>query len=479
MGLILFWRGMTLKKAVSSLLILLILCVTFQPTLADKQIDIHVYIDGQKVMFDTNPTNVKGRLLVPVRSIFEALGVTVSWDSLKGEIRAEKGKTKIIMHVNHNRAQVNEEEITLDVPAMVLNNRVLVPLRFISEALETKVEYSSTYDVNHLIHIFTPQYEDYIIANGNSKELVLEKWSQYRPLYKGSMKEIYDVKPSVTDPSNLQAGRLKDEFMQDGLRMTNFIRALTGLPDNVKLNEEANIEAQHGAVLLDYMNDFTHHPLKPDEVNSEFFEIAYEGTRRSNLNYSWGDGVGTYTILPITVLDYMQDYGDHNRKRVGHRNAILRPGLKEIGFGKSGSITAMHHTNYDSQAKLESDYISFPSAGYFPNVLTTNEMGYTWDLPWEVKFNDQKYDTSSLIEVKVEITNLLNDEKLVLTRESKDRFYLHFDRVIFYPGGSFIKMYPGSLYNIKVSGLKKIDGTITSVDYRVFFFDDESFNILR
>lgn len=86
----------------------------------------------------------EGRTLVPIRAVFEVLNCNVSWDTKSSSAIVEHESTKIIIPANSKKAYVNGNEITLDVPARLVNDRIMVPLRFISEAINKTVIWDNT-----------------------------------------------------------------------------------------------------------------------------------------------------------------------------------------------------------------------------------------------------------------------------------------------------------------------------------------------
>ena len=52
-----------------------------------------------------------------------------------------QGTQVIVLGVGESTATVDGQEVELDVPALIVNGRVLVPLRFVSEALGARVDY--------------------------------------------------------------------------------------------------------------------------------------------------------------------------------------------------------------------------------------------------------------------------------------------------------------------------------------------------
>ncbi|MBE7054374.1 MAG: hypothetical protein E7391_08945 [Ruminococcaceae bacterium] len=103
--------------------------------------EIKITLNGTTLTTDQPPIIVEGRTLVPVRVIFEALGATVTWDdSIKTATGVLDGTT-VSLQINNTVAKVNGKDVTLDVPAQIVNSRTLVPVRFISESLGCKVDW--------------------------------------------------------------------------------------------------------------------------------------------------------------------------------------------------------------------------------------------------------------------------------------------------------------------------------------------------
>ncbi len=100
-----------------------------------------VFCDGNELKPDVPPVIKEGRTLIPVRAIAEALGATVQWDEKERAVIITKGDITIQIQVDSRVMVVNGKRMELDVPAKNISNRVFVPLRFISQALQAKVDY--------------------------------------------------------------------------------------------------------------------------------------------------------------------------------------------------------------------------------------------------------------------------------------------------------------------------------------------------
>ncbi|WP_317997395.1 copper amine oxidase N-terminal domain-containing protein [Vulcanimicrobium alpinum] len=98
-----------------------------------------VTVNGTPVAFDQPPVERVGRVYVPLRGVFERLGATVVYDA--GQIAATRGSTTVSLHVGSTNAVVNGTPTTLDAPPFLVGARVLVPLRFVAQALGANVTY--------------------------------------------------------------------------------------------------------------------------------------------------------------------------------------------------------------------------------------------------------------------------------------------------------------------------------------------------
>lgn len=111
-------------------------------TCAQQQIQVQV--DGQPVYFtNAQPQYLNGRVLVPLRGVFEQMGATVMWHPGTRTVTANKGEDQVELTIGNRSASVNGRMVTLDVPAMVVNGSTMVPIRFVSESLGADVGWQS------------------------------------------------------------------------------------------------------------------------------------------------------------------------------------------------------------------------------------------------------------------------------------------------------------------------------------------------
>ena len=111
----------------------------FQNVDYEKGNEIRVVLEGKQLEFDVAPQIVNGRVLVPMRKIFESFGLFVTWDN---ELRAAIGRSEsmeVVFVIGSNIAVVNGLEYQLEVPAQIIGGSTMVPLRFLSEHMNYNV----------------------------------------------------------------------------------------------------------------------------------------------------------------------------------------------------------------------------------------------------------------------------------------------------------------------------------------------------
>lgn len=181
-------RGIKMKiKRISMLvaLLMVMMVVLIQPTYASE---VKVIINQERLEFDVPPIIDEGRVLVPLRAIFEKLGSTdVGWDNETRTVKASVGNTEIKLQVDSKLAYINEISTELDVPAKIIKGRTLVPIRFITEAVGKEVTWDGKNRVVYIDDIIKDIIKEDTIINksigkgfsiGTTKKDIIEKFGE-------------------------------------------------------------------------------------------------------------------------------------------------------------------------------------------------------------------------------------------------------------------------------------------------------------
>jgi len=92
----------------------------------------------------TAPVIVNDRTLLPIRAVVEEMGGNVSWNEESGEVTLTYGTDEIRLTIDSTTAYLNDAAETLDVAPQVLNDRTMLPIRFVAESFHFNVDWNET-----------------------------------------------------------------------------------------------------------------------------------------------------------------------------------------------------------------------------------------------------------------------------------------------------------------------------------------------
>lgn len=137
-----------MKKMVRVLPILIgiMLCIS-TVLFADEPAYVTVTLNGNVVdcaSYGQQATIIEDRTLVPLRAIFEALGADIVWDDASRKVISVRGKDMIELAIGSNVLIKNNQQVEVDVPARIMNDRTMVPVRVIAESFGVKVDWDNS-----------------------------------------------------------------------------------------------------------------------------------------------------------------------------------------------------------------------------------------------------------------------------------------------------------------------------------------------
>lgn len=91
----------------------------------------------------TAPIIIDGRTLVPIRAIIESFGGAVNWNGNAQEVALTMSDDTIKLTINSNIAYLNDNKQSLDVAPTIINERTMLPIRFIAEGFNLGVAWDS------------------------------------------------------------------------------------------------------------------------------------------------------------------------------------------------------------------------------------------------------------------------------------------------------------------------------------------------
>ncbi len=111
---------------------------------------ITVKYNGEEVEFDQAPVIINGRTMVPIRAVMEKMGCTVTWKDATKTANIKNDKAACALQVGNelmsvlNKKTEKQSVETLDTAPVIINSRLLLPLRAVAEVFGAKVDWDET-----------------------------------------------------------------------------------------------------------------------------------------------------------------------------------------------------------------------------------------------------------------------------------------------------------------------------------------------
>lgn len=179
-----------------------------------------LYVNDELVTSDIPPIIINGRSLVPVRAIFEKLGAEVGWDSKNKKVSVSYENNEVELIINDDNALINGNKVKMEVPAKIINDRTMVPLRFVGEQLNMEVGWHAAKGEITINSKKNSQYANikdvkYIKEkDGQSIAINLDKFQDYRIMRLPSPDRIvvdFTNTKIITDKQNIA---INEEFLK-------------------------------------------------------------------------------------------------------------------------------------------------------------------------------------------------------------------------------------------------------------------------
>ncbi len=161
----------------SALFILIISVFSFQlhiPASAAQYEHILLYVDGREITnLPEPPFMYNDRVLVPAREVFESAGAIVTWEESTQQVLIFYNASLLVLTVNSNNAWLDGSDIKMDVPPLIKNNKVMIPLRFPAECFNFEVDWNGRVPAAYLFSPEPPLAEPTPLPAENINEVIL------------------------------------------------------------------------------------------------------------------------------------------------------------------------------------------------------------------------------------------------------------------------------------------------------------------
>ncbi len=104
-------------------------------------------INGEVVTSKVPAIIMNDRTLVPARAVFEKLGAKVGWDEVNEKVFVSLNNSSVELKINDKNAKINNKIVQMDVPPKIINDSTMLPVRFVAEQLNMKVGWNPSQNI--------------------------------------------------------------------------------------------------------------------------------------------------------------------------------------------------------------------------------------------------------------------------------------------------------------------------------------------
>lgn len=188
--------------------------------------EVKIEIDGKEMVPKDMPAVIiDGRTMLPMRQIAQELGCEVNWNEAAQQIYVMRGSDIIVFTVNSKTGYENGKEFTMDVPATIVNDRTMLPVRALADALHLNIKWD---DPNRTVSI---QSGDTVVKDE-------PKAPESGQTTAGTLTSIQtpsakDADQTFTIQADEPMGRYEKTFVDDQKIVLDFYGAKSSLPGEI------------------------------------------------------------------------------------------------------------------------------------------------------------------------------------------------------------------------------------------------------
>lgn len=310
--------------------------------------EIKIYVNDTKIQFDVPPAFIQNRTMVPIRAVFEAMGAIVEWNNDTKTVTITRG-TIVQVQLDNRRALINGKPVMMEVPATGLDGRILVPLRFIGEALEAEVEWVNS-TKTAFVNDISEQKED----TGN-----IQNWGRF--VTDGEW-NYFIIQTNVLVRENTiskEQEKLSDHIVSDLHIIDDWIYCIgmdQGIQKVVRLKKDGTEKEV-----------FINEPINAIQIVNDWIYYG-DSEKQTSLFRTKTDGTGTMRIV---------EDGNFSPK-----NWLIRDGWVFFQNYRTNAITRVRIDGSESTTLTNLFVYPTPAADRYSQNTST---------PWSIKMIDTEY----------------------------------------------------------------------------------------
>lgn len=221
-----------------------------------------IEIDGKIIKTDAAPFIEKDRTFVPIRFIGEALNYKVDWNKDKKLVTIKNNDRQILMTIGDTNITVNNEKIKNDVAPLIRKDRTYVPLRFVAENMNLKVNWDGK-EKKVIINSQKDNITDGITGLSADEKEFLNKFQSKQKIIEDNMTSL---KKSFFEKANtLSKEDLEKEYNRANKEISDAISELKNINVSDKFRDTYNKAMEANERALTMLPDLKEAIINKDE----------------------------------------------------------------------------------------------------------------------------------------------------------------------------------------------------------------------
>lgn len=221
-----------------------------------------IEIDGKIIKTDAAPFIEKDRTFVPIRFIGEALNYKVDWNKDKKLVTIKNNDRQILMTIGDTNITVNNEKIKNDVAPLIRKDRTYVPLRFVAENMNLKVNWDGK-EKKVIINSQKDNITDGITGLSGDEKEFLNKFQSKQKIIEDNMTSL--KKSFFEKASTLSKEDLEKEYNRASKEISDAISELKNINVSDKFRDTYNKAMEANERALTMLPDLKEAIINKDE----------------------------------------------------------------------------------------------------------------------------------------------------------------------------------------------------------------------
>lgn len=221
-----------------------------------------IEIDGKIIKTDAAPFIEKDRTFVPIRFIGEALNYKVDWNKDKKLVTIKNNDRQILMTIGDTNITVNNEKFKNDVAPLIRKDRTYVPLRFVAENMNLKVNWDGK-EKKVIINSQKDNITDGITGLSADEKEFLNKFQSKQKIIEDNMTSL--KKSFFEKASTLSKEDLEKEYNRANKEISDAISELKNINVSDKFRDTYNKAMEANERALTMLPDLKEAIINKDE----------------------------------------------------------------------------------------------------------------------------------------------------------------------------------------------------------------------